>query len=88
MIRKILFLISALIIVSLAIIALVFQKNIKGTLPAIKSPEEPKPELLTEINTTGMPLRLPDGFKISIYAKDLGNPRVLAYDPVGNILAS
>lgn len=39
-------------------------------------------------NTTGMPLKLPPGFSISIFAKDLVGPRVMAFDPNGNLLTS
>lgn len=34
------------------------------------------------------PLRLPKGFSISVFAKDLTDPRVLAFDPNGVLLAS
>ena len=40
------------------------------------------------INQTDFPLALPDGFSISIYAKDLGGPRVLAFDPSGTVIMS
>ncbi|MDA2936434.1 PQQ-dependent sugar dehydrogenase [Patescibacteria group bacterium AH-259-L05] len=43
-------------------------------------------DLLT--NTTGMPLNLMDGFSISIFAKELGKPRVVTYDPLGNMVVS
>lgn len=39
-------------------------------------------------NTTGMPLSLPDGFSISIFARGLDRPRVLALDAGGNLLVS
>lgn len=39
-------------------------------------------------NTTDFPLQLPDGFSISIYAKNLGNPRVMMWGPDGNIWTS
>ncbi len=40
------------------------------------------------LNTEKMPLTLPLGFSVSIYARDLVSPRVLAEDPFGNILVS
>ena len=40
------------------------------------------------VNTTGFPLSLPTGFSIAIVAKGLAGPRVLAIDPVGNLLVS
>ncbi|MBI4139209.1 PQQ-dependent sugar dehydrogenase [Candidatus Uhrbacteria bacterium] len=39
-------------------------------------------------NTTGLPLTLPPGFSISIFAKGLGGARVLRGDPRGNLLVS
>ena len=39
-------------------------------------------------NSTDFPLKLPPGFRISIYAKNLGAPRVMAFDPAGNMLVS
>ncbi|MEX2033037.1 MAG: PQQ-dependent sugar dehydrogenase [Candidatus Colwellbacteria bacterium] len=40
------------------------------------------------VNTTGLPLTLPFGFSISIFARDLENPRVMVTDPAGNIISS
>ena len=42
----------------------------------------------TPTNTTAIPLILPNGFSISIFAKDLGAPRVLQFDPRGTLLVS
>jgi glucose/arabinose dehydrogenase len=39
-------------------------------------------------NTTGMPLTLPSGFSISIFADGLKAPRVLIWDSAGNLLVS
>jgi glucose/arabinose dehydrogenase len=46
--------------------------------------ESPKPGE----NTTSFPLTIPDGYSLSIFAKDLGNPRDLAMDASGNIFVS
>lgn len=40
------------------------------------------------VNTTGMPLNLPAGFSISIFTKNLVDPRVMVFDPDGNLLVS
>ncbi len=40
------------------------------------------------VNTTEMPLTLPSGFSISIFAKGLGKPRVIIDDPAGGLLVS
>jgi len=36
----------------------------------------------------GLPLRVPDGFSISIFAEGIEKPRVLQRDPAGNIIVS
>src|SRR3989338_4829278 len=63
---------------------------LRGTLPAVSKPNEDISKVIENIpqNSTDFPLKLLDGFSISIFAKDLGAPRVMAYDPVGNILVS
>ena len=40
------------------------------------------------VNSTGLPLKIPDGYTISIFAKDLDNPRDLVLDPGGVVLTS
>lgn len=66
-------------------VGIFYYQNLRGIGPVIKNP--PIDISKTE-NTTGLPLKLPQGFSISIFAKDLEGPRVLAYDPVGHILVS
>lgn len=77
-----------------------YRENLRGIWPALKSPPEDIAKLLppAAVNETGFPLKLPAGFsaqggpifgwKISIFAKGLENPRVMAYDPAGNIVVS
>jgi len=74
-----------LVIISLGIAGAVYYKNIRGALPAILPPGG---DIVKDINTTEMPLKLPAGFSISIYAKDLGGPRVLRWAPDGPMLVS
>lgn len=62
-----------------------YQKNFRGAGPAFRKPPE---DIAETLNTTGMPLKLPAGFSIEIFAKDLGNPRVLAFDPQENLVVS
>lgn len=59
--------------------------NLRGIAPAIRPPSE---DISRVINTTDMPLELARGFGISIYAENLGRPRVLQLDPDGNLVAS
>jgi len=39
-------------------------------------------------NDTGFPLTTPPGFSISVFAKGLGKPRVMTFDPNGTLLVS
>ncbi len=51
-------------------------------------PPAPVPGTPPGHNTTGIALRLPPGFSIDVFARDLGAPRVITWDPAGNMLAS
>lgn len=53
----------------------------KGEVPEAGAPKPAE-------NTTGMPLNLPPGFSISVFARDLGAPRVLAFGPEGALFTS
>ncbi len=69
----------------LALIAIAFNfawKNLRGIGPAIKPP----PPDIQEIppNAAGLPLTLPPGFSIEIFARNLPGARVMAFDSVGN----
>jgi len=78
------------ILVTLVLTALIgagvfWWNNLRGSKPAFS----PSREKITDVlNTTGMPLALPAGFSISVFAKDLGAPRVLVEDSEGNLLVS
>jgi len=58
----------------------------EGIKPALLPP----PEDITELEDVkkNLGLQLPEGFTISIFAKGLGKPRVMEYDPLGNLLVS
>lgn len=82
-----------IILIAAALVALMWAgkfyfENLRGAKPAIVSPTAPETKFITETNTTGIPLKLPEGFSISIYAENLVVPRVLAYDPYGKIIVS
>lgn len=90
---------SVMYLLSIAIIAAsvwagrFWYDNLRGAGPAFKAPERDITQDVTKnpskaTNTTGLPLKLPDGFSISIYARELGDPRVLALDPKGKLFVS
>jgi glucose/arabinose dehydrogenase len=73
-------------------IAELIQEEQERTDLEIKIPSEPptdfyNPEPLQESIVKG-PLVLPDGFRISVFAKDLVKPRVMIFDPSGVMLVS
>lgn len=57
-----------------------YYKNLRGLAPAFV----PAPA----VNTTELPLTVPDGFSLSIFAKDIPSARVLVWDPQGRLLVS
>jgi glucose/arabinose dehydrogenase len=74
-----------------------YWQNLRGAGPAILPPprdiakdlqKAPPPAPEDSIVSAAMPLRLPPGFAISIFAKNLPGARVLALDPNGNLLVS
>ncbi|MBI1755388.1 PQQ-dependent sugar dehydrogenase [Candidatus Azambacteria bacterium] len=99
--KRIFFGILTVLLTSGIIYAGVFYwRNLRGAWSAIENPPQDitrsipsaatrTPEALPlPVNATGIPLTLPPGFSISIYAQGLGGPRVLSYDPTGTLLAS
>ena len=75
--------------------SLFFWRNLRGAGPAWLSPPQDIAKLLDKDkgasggqNLTGFPLKLPPGFSISIFARGLTTPRVLALDPEGTLLVS
>lgn len=75
------------LLVVFAIVAIVLvlwsRRSQPTVLPAVGN-QIPPPA----VNQTEFPLSLPDGFSISIFAKGLGSPRVLAWDPNSVLLVS
>lgn len=53
-------------------------------VPKVSAPKAVKPA----VNETGLPLILPNGFRIQTYAANLGNARQLAFDPGGVLTAT
>ena len=68
-------------------------KNIRGAGPAISPPAEDItgqiPKTPSEAkNLTDLPLHIPSGFTVSVFAKNLGDARVMTWDPTGSLLVS
>lgn len=63
-------------------------RNLRGVRPALGPVAQTTPIPSEAINTTGLPLTLPSGFSISVFARNFGSPRVLAWDPSGVLLTS
>lgn len=72
-------------------------QNLRGTSPAFTDPSKNIVELFNNAqdeplspgqNQTEFPLTIPDGFTLSIFAKDLEKPRVLVQDPAGILITS
>lgn len=80
----------SLLIILMARATLLAFTNLRGARPAFGPVVG---DIVSEIekpaeNSTDFPLVLPDGFSISIFAKNLSGPRVLALDPGGTLLVS
>lgn len=86
--RKILFFLFAIAgiggVVWLGIFA---YRNLRGIGPAFAPPLADIAKLAAE-NKTGLPLGIPEGFSLEIFAKDLAGARVLAFDSAGNLWVS
>jgi glucose/arabinose dehydrogenase len=67
-------------------------KNLRGIRPALTAPSSDIVPLIENAQADDgagdMPLKLARGFSLSLFAKGLGNPRVMALDPSGTLLVS
>lgn len=85
-----------LIIAGLLWMGLFYYNHLRGVGPAINKPpadivdiiDEHEGEVVEGTNSTDFPLVLPEGFSISIFAKDLVKPRDMAIGPQGNMWVS
>jgi glucose/arabinose dehydrogenase len=75
--------VAAVLLFALGIFA---WKNLRGIGPVVRKPPQDIAGLIRHQGR--MPLKLPPGFLISIFAHGLGKPRVLVEDPEGTLLAS
>jgi glucose/arabinose dehydrogenase len=75
--------------VAVLAVILVFSKKPATVSPTpVQSAQVPETGAKPAVNTTGLPLNLPDGFKIETFARNLSGARVMAFDPSGNMLVS
>lgn len=88
--KKVIVSLSLFSIVMLVMLTGVFYwKNLRGVGPVIKPPAgDIVKELEPGKNLTDLPLKLPDGFSISIFAKNLPGARVMEFDDFGNMWVS
>lgn len=81
-----------------SVIGAFYYKNLRGVLPAILPPKDNIADIITDKNKPtdtkvsgepiDFPLTLPEGFEISIFARDLPKARVMVMDPKGNMWVS
>ncbi len=83
--KKIIWLFAILILVGIIWLGYFYYRNLRGVYTALKNPSADIAALVQEDKT---PLKLPPGFKLSIFAKDLSGVRVLVRDSRRNLLAS
>jgi glucose/arabinose dehydrogenase len=91
--KKALFIVLVLLGIAATIwLSIFYWKNLRGIGPALKAPEQDIAQLIEQAGAASgeaaMPLALPPGFSISIFAKGLEKPRVMALDPAVNLLVS
>ena len=82
---RVLFLAFALIAIPLLVGSIWAWKNLRGAGPAWKAPPD---DIVEMANTTGLPLKLPAGASIEVFAKDLPGARVMKFDANGNLWVS
>jgi glucose/arabinose dehydrogenase len=83
--KNILVITGIVVLIGLACLMGFYYRNLRGAKTAIQSPSIDINSLITSGNS---PLKLPEGFNLSIFAEKLINPRVLAFDPKGVLIAS
>ncbi len=70
-----------------------FYKNLRGLGPVVLAPpydisQKIEQASQQQANKISLPLHLPPGFSLAIFAKNLNKPRVMAFDPAGNLVVS
>lgn len=93
--RKIIFwIVAGCLVVGLGWLGWFFYNQLRGVSPIIFKSNVPIEKYFEESlnketkNSTNFPLNLPAGVEMSIFANNLGKPRVMEFDPNGNLLVS
>lgn len=93
--KKIIFVISMIALCLSVSVYLFFKFNVslRGLKPIFVQPAQNIADILEGKNDSEkpmmeFPLQLPDGFEISIFARDVIDARVMAFDPFGNMWVS
>ncbi|MBI4363580.1 MAG: PQQ-dependent sugar dehydrogenase [Candidatus Doudnabacteria bacterium] len=86
-------LVVAIVGIAVLVGVIFYWSEMRGVWPAVNPPPSEKTEdAVSEPNpaknTTGLPLKLPDGFSISVFAKDLPGARVIVFDSLNNMWVS
>ncbi len=76
------------IVVVLVTAGAFYWNNLRGIWPVFKPVTPRQTSELKSENSTGIPLQLPPGFSISIFAQKLPGARVIAFDDFGNMWVS
>src|SRR3990170_197014 len=95
--RVILFILGIIFMVAAIRLGIFVWQNYRGALPTIKPPSKDIEKLIEKPiqnrgkpaqNSTDMPIVIPPGFSLSIFANNLVNPRAMALDPSSNLIVS
>ncbi len=93
--KKSTIIVAAAAILIIASILFFFLRVWPGLQPAVAPvPKKATPKAAAAktvkpaVNETGLPLTIPDGFRIQTYASNLGNVRMLTFDPAGVLTAT
>lgn len=93
MIKNISKLLFAGIILTCLLLVGFYWQELKGLRPVVSNPSEDIADVIDNNNqpgqnSTNFPLKLPDNFKIEIFARNLPGARVIAFDKLGNMWVS
>lgn len=92
-------LIIGVVVIAAVLAGIFYWKNLRGVWPVLQpvASRIVEPSVLPTTtaggqkpttNSTGIPLKLPAGFSISVFAENLPNARVMAFDSFGNMWVS